>query len=115
MTSAGRLKRSFFCAIVAEIASTIGVLALGRAANQPNSRDFGSGDLLVDLIGIPLAPGWFLVRGLFERVSLSSLSQILVPAILVLFVSVVTDTAVIFGVWQLFCRVNGKTNNYLSS
>jgi hypothetical protein len=110
MTSTGRLKRSCFCAVVAVTASTVAVLLLGFLANHTNSAD--AGDLQFYLLGLPLAPGWFLTRGMLER---SSMNQILGWALVIPFVSIVIDTGLIFGTWQLFRRVNEITNKPLSS
>jgi membrane protease YdiL (CAAX protease family) len=102
MTALGRLKRSCFCAVVAVISSTAAVLLVGLLENQANSLGSGTAGLLLDLLGIPLAPGWFLTRGMFERAgNLSSLSQIVGPALLALLVSGVIDTGLIFVVWEL--------------
>jgi hypothetical protein len=60
MTSTGRLKRSCFCTVVAVTASTMAVLLRGFLANHANSGD--AGDLHFYLLGIPLAPGWFLTK-----------------------------------------------------
>ena len=110
MTSTGRLKRSCFCALVAVIASTVAVLLRGVLANHANSAD--AGDLQFYLLGIPLAPGWFLTRGMVER---SSMNEILGWALVIPFISAVIDTGLIFGTWQLFRRVKGITNKPLSS
>ena len=99
MTSIGRLKRSCFCATVAVIVSVAALLALGFLENHSPS---GVADLQSDLLGMPLAPGWFVMRGTFEKINLSSLNQIPGPAVLVLFISVVVDTGLIFVVWELF-------------
>jgi O-antigen/teichoic acid export membrane protein len=110
MTFRGRLKRSFFCAVVAVIASTVAVLLRGFLASRANSGD--AGDIQFYLLGMPLAPGWFLIRGVFER---SSMTQFLEWALVIPLVSVVIDTGIIFGVWQLFRSLNGNTNKPLSS
>jgi len=110
MTSPGRLKRSCFCAVVAVIASTIAVLLRGFLANHANSAD--PGDLQFYFLGMPLAPGWFLTRGMIER---SSMNQVLGWALIIPLISAVIDTGLIFGTWQLFRRVNGITNKSLSS
>jgi hypothetical protein len=104
MTSTGRLKRSCVCAVVAVFVSTGAVLALGFLTNQANAPSSGVADFQIYLLGIPLAPGWLLMRGTFEKTSLSSLNQILGPALLVLFISVVIDTGLIFVVWELLHR-----------
>jgi len=104
MTSTGRLKRSCFCAVVAVIASAAAFLIVGLFENQPNGLSSGTSGLLLDLLGIPLAPGWSLMRGMFEKTNLSSLSQILGPALLVLLISVVADTGLIFVAWELVYR-----------
>jgi hypothetical protein len=110
MNSTGPLKRSCFCAVVAVIASTVAVLLRGFLANHANSGD--AGDLQFYLLGIPLAPGWFLTKGMFER---SSMNQMLSWALVVPSISVVLDTCLIFGIWQLYCRANGTTDKSLSS
>ena len=110
MTSMGRLKRSCLCAIVAVIASAVGDLMLGLIANQPNAAGFAGGDLLVDLVGLFLAPGWLLLHGTFERVSPSQFPGL---AVLVLLISLVADTALISGFWELFHR--RKKQAHLSS
>jgi len=99
MTSIGRLKRSCFCATVAAIVSAAALLALGFLENHSAS---GVADLQSDLPGVPLASGWFVMRGTFEKINLSSLNQILGPALLTLFISIVIDTGLIFVVWELF-------------
>jgi hypothetical protein len=95
MTSTGRLKRACFCAVVAVIASTTAVLILGLLENQSGGRGSGTNGFLLDLLGIPLAPGWFLTRGMFENAGNLSLSQIVGPALLALLISVVIDSVVI--------------------
>jgi membrane protease YdiL (CAAX protease family) len=115
MTSTGRLKRSCFCAAVAVIASVSAVLILGFLENQSDGRNSGTNGLLLDVLGIPLAPGWLLTRGIFEKAGNLSLRQIAGPVLLALLISVVVDTGAMFGVWQLFRRVNGITNKSLSS
>lgn len=102
MTSKGRLKRSCFSATVLVFASGAAVLVLGVFQDRESWRGFRAGDLAYDFLGIPLAPGWFITRGLLERVSPSSVSQILGSILLVLCVSLVIDAGVIFGIWQLF-------------
>jgi hypothetical protein len=109
MTSAGRLKRSCFCAVVAVIASSVAILVRGLLANHANSTD--PGDLQFYLLGIPLAPGWFLTRGMLER---SSMNQMLEWTLFIPLTSAVIDTGLIFGTWQLFRRMSG-TNKSLSS
>jgi hypothetical protein len=105
MTSIGRLKRSCFCAVVAVIASITAVLIVGGLENRANGLTSGTTGLLLDLLGIPLAPGWFLTRGMFEKAgNLSSLSQIVGPAILAALISVVIDALVIFVVWEFIYR-----------
>jgi len=110
MTSIGRLKRSCFCAVVAVIASTVAVLLRGFLANHANSGD--TGDLQFYLLGIFLAPGWFLTKGLFER---TSMNQMLGWALVVPPISVVIDACLIFGIWQFYCRAMGTTDKSLSS
>jgi len=105
MTSMGRLKRSCLCAIVAVIASSVGVLTLGFAANQQNNANLGAGGLLVDFVGISLAPGWLLMKGMLERISLSSPGQILVATLLVLLISLVVDAVMIFVLWEAASRI----------
>jgi hypothetical protein len=99
MTTTARFKRSCVGAIFAVIASTGALLALGFSENHAAS---GVGDLQADLLGVPLAPGWFVMRGTIENINLSSLNHILGPALLTLFISVVIDTGLIFVVWELF-------------
>jgi len=61
-------------------------------------------------------PGWFLTEGIFERAgNLSSLSQIVGPALLAAAISVVIDTGLIFGIWQLFRGASGLTKRSQSS
>ena len=112
MTSTGRLKRSLSCATVAVIASTVAVLTRGILANHASSPSSDLGDLQFDLLGAPLAPGWFVTRGMFER---SSMNQLLGWACLIPFVSVVIDTGVIFGFWEMVHRLRGVSNNSVSS
>ena len=101
MTSTGRLKRSCFCAASAIIASAGACLILGFLENRANGLDSGTSGLFLDLLGMPLAPGWFLTRGLFEKAgALSSMNQIVGPAMLALLISAVVDTGFIFGVWE---------------
>ncbi len=98
MTSAERLKRSCFGAVVVVIASTVAVITLGFFENQASGRTSARNGILLDLLRIPLAPGWWLTRGIFEKAgNLSSLNQIVGPAFLVLLISGVIDTGVIFG------------------
>ena len=104
MTRMGRLKGSCFSAVVLVFASSAAVLVLGMFENKESWRGFSAGDLAYDLLGIPLAPGLFITRGLLERVSPSSISQILGSILLVFCVSLVIDAGVIFGVWELFSR-----------
>jgi hypothetical protein len=94
------------------VASSAAVLILGFLENQPSGRSSVVNGLLLDLLGVPLAPGWFLTRGMFERLAGN---QFLGWAFVIPFVSAVIDTGIIFGVWQLFRRVNGITNRPLSS
>ena len=104
MTSIGRLKRSCVYAIVAVIFGTLAPLAVD-SLSAPSSR---VGDLLVDLLGMPLAPGYYPLRGMFEKLgSCSSVGEILGPMLLVLFVSVVIDAGLIFAVWEF---VHWKAN-----
>jgi hypothetical protein len=106
MTALGRFKRSCFCAAAAVISSTAAVLIVGLFENQANSLSSGTAGLLLDLLGIPLAPGWFLTRGIFERAgNLSSLNQIVGPALVALLISIVIDTGLIFVVWELYRKV----------
>ena len=104
MTRKGRLKRSCFSAVVLVIASAVAVLVLVIFENKESIRGFSVGDLTYDIFGIPLAAGLFMSQGLLERMSPSSPTQILASVLLVLFVSLVFDSVVIFGVWELFCR-----------
>jgi hypothetical protein len=112
MTTAGRFKRSLACAVLAVIVSSAAVLTLGIQENRANARGSSIGELPIDLLGIALAPGWFLIRGMFER---SSMNQLLGWALIIPSVSVVVDTGVIFGIWQLVHRVHGVTSKSLSS
>jgi hypothetical protein len=101
MTSAERCKRSCFGAVVLVIASTVAVITLGFFENQASGRTSGTNGILLDLVGIPLAPGWWLTRGIFEKTgNLSSPNQIVGPAFLVPLISGVIDTGVIFGAWE---------------
>lgn len=106
MTKSSRLKRSFFCATAAVIASTVGVLTLGLISKQPTANLDTSG-LLLNLVGIPLSPGWFLTRGVFERINVSSLSQVLMPALTVLMISIIVDTGFVFALWEVF-RISAR-------
>ena len=111
MTSIGRFKRSCLCSVVAVITSAFGVLVIGLLENQPTPLSFGVSGLLLGLLGLPLAPGWFLGRGIFERVNLFSLSQIAGPAFLILLLSVVIDASLIFGVWELIHRKKARVSD----
>jgi hypothetical protein len=106
----GRLKRSCFCAVVAVAASTAAVLLRGILANHANSGD--ASDLQFYLLGMPLAPGWFLTKGVFDRMSIN---QMLGWVIVIPLISVVVDTGLIFGIWQLFYRMHRVTNKSVSS
>jgi hypothetical protein len=97
------------------IASVSAVLILGFLENQSDGRISGTNGLLLDVLGIPLAPGWLLTRGIFEKAGNLSLRQIAGPVLLALPISVVVDTGAMFVVWQLFRRENGITNKSLSS
>ena len=101
MTSTGRLKRSCLCAVVGVIASAVGVLTLGFIANKSNAANFGGGDLLTELVGVFLAPGWLMFHGMFERASPSQFPGL---AAKVLLVSLVVDTGLVFVVWELFYK-----------
>jgi hypothetical protein len=106
MTSTGRLKRSCFCAVVAVIASAGAVLIVGFSENQANGMSSGRSGLFLDLLGIPLAPGWFMTKGLFEKAgNLSSLDQIVVPALLAALISAAIDTGLIFMGWELYRKM----------
>ena len=106
MTSTGRLKRSCFCAVVAVIASAGAVVVVGFSENQANGLSPGRSSLFLDLLGILLAPGWFITRGLFEKAgNLSSLNQIVVPALLAALISVAIDTGLIFVGWELYRKM----------
>jgi uncharacterized membrane protein YjjB (DUF3815 family) len=112
MTSTGRLKRSCFCAVVAVISSTAAVLVVGLLENQASRLSSGTAGLLLDLLGIPLAPGWLLTRGMFERAgNLSSLNQIVGPALVALLISVVIDTGLIFVVWELYQKMTRASDS----
>jgi hypothetical protein len=105
MTSAERRKRSCFGAVVVVIASTVAVITLGFFENQASGRTSGTNGILLDLLAIPLAPGWWLTRGIFEKAgNLSSLNQIVGPAFLVLLISGVIDTGLMFGAWEFIHR-----------
>jgi hypothetical protein len=107
MTSAERRKRPCFGAVSAVvIASTVAVITSVFFENQARGRTSGTNGILPDRLGIPLAPGWLLTRGTFEKAgNLSSLNQIVEPAFLVPIISGVIDTGVIFGAWEF---IHGK-------
>jgi hypothetical protein len=87
------------------IASTVAVITSGFFENQARGRTSGTNGILPDRLGIPLAPGWLLTRGTFEKAgNLSSLNQIVEPAFLVPIISGVIDTGVIFGAWEFIHR-----------
>lgn len=100
-TRIGRLKRSSVCSGIALIASATAVLTLGTLANAGNGPNQSVASLQLQLLGIPLAPGWFLMRSTFERVNLSDPNQILFPAGLVILISFIIDTVIVFTVWEL--------------
>jgi hypothetical protein len=108
ISSRERLRRSAIYAIVAVSASAIALLMMAFLGSRTRSQVPGTSitDIASYALGIALLPGWLPIRGMFERVgSCSSLDQILGPALLIPFVSVVIDTGLIFGVWELFQRM----------
>ena len=110
MTSIGRLKRSCLCAAVGMIASAVGELTLGLIANQPNESNVAGGDLLVTLVGVFLAPGWLVFRRTFER---TRPNEFLGLFVFISLFSFIADTALIFVLWEVFCR--GRKRMRLSS
>ena len=78
----------------------MGVLTIGAISNQVGAQNFSAGDPLIGLVGIPLAPAWFLTSRLREKMSFS-LSQIFGFVVLSMLVSIVIDTGLIFVTWQL--------------
>jgi hypothetical protein len=98
MTSKGRLNRSFFCSTVAVIASTVAVVILGFLANKGNFSSFITHNVAIDILGMPLAPGWLLIRGAFERLRPN---EFFGAAFLIPLISVPIDAGVIFAVWEL--------------
>jgi hypothetical protein len=75
----------------------------GFFENQASGRTSGANGILPELLGIPLAPGWLLTRGTFEKAgNLSSLNQIVGPAFLVPLISGLIDTGVMFGAWGVY-------------
>jgi len=112
MTVLGRLKRSCFCAVIAVISSSAAVLIVGLLENQAKSLSSGTAALLLDLLRIPLALGWFLTREMFERAgNLSSVNQIVGPALVTLLIRVVLDTGLIFVVWELYRKTTRASDS----
>lgn len=108
MTRIGRLKRSSVCSGIALIASATAVLTLGTLANAGNGPNQSVASLQLQLLGIPLAPGWFLMRSTFERINLSDPNQILFPAGLVILISFVIDAGFVFTMWELIHRMRSR-------
>lgn len=106
MTTADRLKRSLLAAMFLVSASSIAVLLLAVVQNRDEIRGFGPTEVAYDVLGSPLAPGWLACRDLFQRMSPSS---ILRSAVMVPLISVVADTGLIFGVWQLLARRTARS------
>jgi hypothetical protein len=77
------------------------VVTFGYLANEGAFHDSSSGELRLDLVGIPLAPGWLLLRDALEN---AKPHQFFGWFLLIVLVSVVIDTGLIFGGWELFHR-----------
>jgi len=88
--------------MLAVFVSTIAVLALSSLQNPTDSQQSrGAGiDLLMDVLGFPLVPWWLFVSVVFGEWRAVHQGQIaLVP-----FISVATDSLLIFMVWEFFHR-----------
>jgi hypothetical protein len=79
------------------VASSVAVVALGQLANDGAVPDASSDEMRVSIAGVPLAPGWFLLRGAFES---ARPQQSLGWFVLIIGVSFVVDTALVFAAWE---------------
>jgi hypothetical protein len=107
MNSTERLRRSCIYAIVAVSASTAAVIGVAVLGSRNTAQNSGTNvtDVVSYVLAVPLIPGWFPIRGMFDRIgSCSSLGQFLGTALVVPMISVVIDTGLIFGVWELLHR-----------
>ncbi len=70
MTSKERFRRSCIYALVAVTASSAAVLILAVLGGQATAQNSGLSitDLASYVLAVPLAPGWLMVRGMFEKV-----------------------------------------------
>jgi hypothetical protein len=75
-------------------------------ANHGALPDTNSSELRVRVAGVPLAPGWFLLRGFLES---ARPQQFLNWFFLIVFVSFVVDTALIFAIWECIQWRNRRT------
>ena len=111
MTRIGRLKRSCICSAIALIASATAVFTLGTLANAGTGPNQGVAGLQLRLLGMPMAPGWLLMRSTFENINLSDANQILLPSGLVILISFVIDTGFVFTTWELIHRMRLRFPN----
>ena len=103
LTLRERFKRSCAYGIGCVVASTSLVLVLGFLENFVDEKSATASVIrfFLNLLGIALAPGWFLLRGMFENLRPS---QLLGSALLIPLISVAIDSVIIFGVWEFFHR-----------
>ena len=111
MTRIGRLKSSALCSAVALIASATAFLALGTLANAGTGPNEGVANLQLRILGMPLAPGWLIMRSTFDSLNLSDIDQILLPAVLVISLSFIIDTGFVFTIWELIHRMQTRFSN----
>jgi len=111
MTRLERFKRSSVCSAVALIASVTAVLTLGTLANAGHGPNQDVASLQLQLLGIPLAPGWLVMRSTFERLNLSDPRHIFFSAGLVIVLSFVIDTGFVFTIWELIHRTKLRFPN----
>ncbi len=107
MTPKERFKRCCIYTLIAVTASSAAVVVLALLGSQATTQNHGLSiaDRASYVLAIPLAPGWFLIRSMFDKVgSCSSLHEILGPILLVPFISVAIDTSLIFIIWEFFHR-----------
>jgi hypothetical protein len=107
MTSVKRFKRSCGYATGAVLASAVMALVAAHFENRANSSTSDAIELPIQLIGIPLAPGWLLLSGVFEKLRPAQFSGV---AVLIPLISVGFDTVFGFGFWEFFHKMSRRSD-----
>ena len=103
----GWKRRLFFSvvyAIVAVLVSSIAVVSLSSLESPAGSRQNGAIEISTDIVGVPLAAGWYFVSLVFGEWRAVHQGQIaLVPPI-----SILIDALFIFAVWEFIHRKRSR-------